>query len=344
MHPPKNLVTPAEAIVLPRLAIRDRLRPRPRAKVGLSGYLRWGLIDRTGREVRGGEQSNMILNQGLDNLATYGIARENVNGSGTPMRWALYAAVGTGSTEPAITQTALVSELARTSTIAPSGGPTFAETTSIESTANVVKEFDFAEANGNLTEWGMAALSSGALNTRELFRDELGDPVTITKTSDFKLRLNYTVTVTFDYGNPSNPYAFDITGIGTINGDYHWVNANKLAGFSLAAKEAASGLRANVTTSIVNWNSSSGNRIGTGLPALAVDAYVAGTYKRTWGDAVWNTDIGNVDGIRTIDIGYSGTGTGAIWAFVVDLADAFTKTNDHNLTLTEPWALSWNRG
>src|SRR5690606_22234004 len=126
-------------------------------------------------------------------------------------------AVGTGSATPDVTDTALASEV--------SGRTTTQVENTITRTANgvydvvIAREFDFAQGNGNLTEFGFANGASSDILIRELFRDAGGTPITVTKTSDYKLQIRYTQTVTLTptFNSPAS-HSVAISGIGTVNG------------------------------------------------------------------------------------------------------------------------------
>ena len=131
-----------------------------------------------------------------------------------------YCAVGTGSTTPAATDTGLVTEVDRTSTSY--------QTDAIARPASGVYqltryiEFDYAEANGNLTEWGFSNNASRRLQPlqpravprrRRLARRPSRRPATTSS------RIIYTLEVAL---SPASLTAasFAVTGVGTVNGDY----------------------------------------------------------------------------------------------------------------------------
>jgi hypothetical protein len=60
------------------------------------------------------------------------------------------------------------------------------------------RSFDYAQANGNLTEFGgsHSGNSADGTHTRELFRDSGGNPIVITKTSNERLAIFYHFEVT----------------------------------------------------------------------------------------------------------------------------------------------------
>jgi hypothetical protein len=348
---------------------RDRLPPPARFGATLSGHLRWGLIDRRGREIRGGEQSNLILDQGLDQIADTIIisAQGSVAAPASYFPIITYAAVGTDSAAPVAAQTGLGAELAR--------GSTQYDTEEITRPANGVYritryiEFGYAEANGNLTEWGFSYASAAGSNlfNRALFLDGVGSPDVVTKTSEYKLRLCFTLEITL------SPVAFtagsfSITGVGTVTGNYMLLGgtappgvvvavdmrctAPDVKGFSALARGS---LETSVGTSVyarpgslaAHANDQSGTAYATdvaifGSAGLGIardvtdarDAYVPGSFQRTGGSWFFDTAYANYDPIRSFFIGGSqeswsgGTLHCARAAYVFDLALASEFTKD----------------
>lgn len=158
------------------------------------------------------EQHNLVLNQAYDSLIPqHGLVPLN-----------RYAAVGTGSTAPAPTQTGLVNEVARTGTVP--GGESDQVLYISPGVYDIrrVKEFTEAQVGGrNLTEWGFSPVSSAGNNLmcRELFRDGNGNPVVLTLDADQRLRLIYTLRITL---TPVTPQAVtvNIAGVGTRTGQF----------------------------------------------------------------------------------------------------------------------------
>lgn len=196
----------------------------PPLHVTVDGRLTWQLTE-AGRVVQTGEQHNLWLNQGLDRMAVTRL-----------IEIADYLCVGTGTTEPAVTDAALVNELART-TRNPGNiavGPTYVTPNRFRLTFQ--REFAEEEANGNLTEWGAAAASAGALVCRELFRDQNGTAIPLTKTAAQKLRLTYYLEFTV---GPTALVAapLSITGLGDFTGTY-CLHDNGISAVSFAAVQS----------------------------------------------------------------------------------------------------------
>lgn len=157
-----------------------------RNAVMVEGYFTVELIHaRTGLVKRRLHFRNLITDAGLDALAGGNGISGLIN----------YLAVGTGSSEPSYTDTTLNAEVARTNS---TGG--FGDSNEMVGAGDLVeywrrirtRVFTEAQANANLTELGFFSSSSGGtMWNRQLFRDELGNPTTITKTSEDQLRVTY---------------------------------------------------------------------------------------------------------------------------------------------------------
>jgi hypothetical protein len=177
------LIIPAPNLILGRGPC-----PRPSvhrtARLGATVEGRWlvQLVSRGGIIRQELEFPNLVVDAGLDTLHT-------LNGSQIGASVVNRVAVGTGSTAPAAGQTALVAEVARMTT-----GPTIAgsyDSGGGYGYGRYTWEFDYAVANGNLTEVGIFTGAGGAMFSRALFTDSGGTPTTIVKTSSDKLRLRY---------------------------------------------------------------------------------------------------------------------------------------------------------
>lgn len=342
----------------PRIVVRDRPRyhVKKRGVVGvkLDGWMRWEMVNRAGRVTRGGEQHNLFLDAALDRMALNGGLWYGPGFGGT--QFLDRAVVGTSSVEPDVSDTALGSFLAASSI----GYTSYAEEEPIGAADGVVRlskgeEFDFDEGNGNLTEWGIetgAVSSTRYLITRELFRDEVGDPVTITKTSDEKLRITYYLDVAY---GPTVPEAvsFDLTGVGNVSGV-----AGVTRGSSGVAYHAA--LAAVIRGDLPTWASSgpyawacpsdwtpsfatrpSISSYTTRFSELSSDAYVPGSYERTVSFSA-GTDKLNYQhyGYGVLRKGTSSAEGG--WAFRFDNADRLTKDDLHLLDM-DLMKITWAR-
>ena len=186
----------------------NHLTPELSAKVPLSVSVRaWIEV----RKYRRGSNSphfyhaqhNLILNKGLDHgLANWGgiISHpvESVQYRGYEQLF-VYVAVGTGTAAPAVSQTGLASELARTAAnLGLGAGRTRTRLSDGVYRVTFTRAFDYGQANGNLTEFGgsHSANTADGTHTRELFRDGGGNPIVITKTSNERLAITYHFEVT----------------------------------------------------------------------------------------------------------------------------------------------------
>lgn len=337
----------------PIVRARDRHAPKSRKHVGLEGWVSWGLIDRSGHVAKGGEQHNLILNTFLDRIAAADLA--NYTG------FLSHFAVGTGSTEPDVTDTALDNELARTTTLI---------SNSLTRPGNGVyeivieREFDFGAANGNLTEFGFAGGASSDMLVRELFRDGGGNAITVTKTSDYKLRIRYTLTVSLT-PVALTPHSFTITGIGLITGDVMLVGGPNADGFNggkdfatFASTASGAGIATSTGTTAGfkaaadpgafdgAYTSGFGGNTGSNrISSYSYGAYTPGAYQRTLESITFATDRANIE-IRALTIG-RGVGTANTnnpgFVFAIDPDDYFTKDSLHTLTIDDLLTVSWGR-
>jgi hypothetical protein len=148
----------------------------------------WVTVDlihaRTGLVKQHLEFRNLITNAGMDGI---GAGALNMNSG-----W--WAGVGTGTTVPAVTDTALQAEiLPRTSSnnnIADVTGSTDVEPR--YSYRRITRWFTETQANGNLTEFGIfLSNTASTMWCRQLFLDGNGQPTTVVKTSADQLQITY---------------------------------------------------------------------------------------------------------------------------------------------------------
>lgn len=313
------------------------------SKVGvtLDGVCTWQLLE--GEEVvRGGVQHNLLLDSGLDNIGTYGLV--------DPYK---YACVGTGTSEPAVTQTALDAEVARTN-VRPSG---YFDLPQYKSpgvyTLEIVREFSEASvANKNLTEWGFSPLSQGGVGVRERFRDDNGDPVTLTPDGSQKLRLTYEVTLNLSPATPT-PFSVTLAGAGgatDANSDelfgvysLHNVSANEEADFRLidAALKGFPRLYIGVSDDEVALGYANVIRGDFSTQMPAAPTYVVGSFERGLGSAT----ISGADyagRVRNILYAWQANQFFNGYSCVLDDPHIITKDDLHTLTIEGP-LISWGR-
>jgi len=321
--------------------LRERRPPPAKVSAGLRGWARWSLVDRGGRVVQAGEQSNLVLDQGLDQIASVTILSELGGGASPASFFPLirYCAVGTDNSAPDESDTGLGAEVGRTDATYDIETLTRSAPGLYEMTRFI--EFDYGAGNGNLTEWGFSnnASSGSNLFNRELFRDGDDAPEVVTKTSDFKLRIIYTLEVSLT-PVAFTPGSFDITNIGTVNGDYMLLGGgappgavNNSAGMRCTAPDlklfstlarggrgtlvgglldqpAAASIRADGSdrsgVTYVTELNETGDTVTLTVAREVLtpaDAYVPGSFERTGGSWRWDTQYANLTPIRAFRLG-----------------------------------------
>lgn len=326
-----------------RARITARRAPQPKIDAGIGGWIEWQLIDRQGRVARGGEQHNLFLNQGLDLIATSPLH--------TPS-WFTHAAVGTGSSTPDAADTALDSELSRTSTFVPGQDSTVRSSPGVYELSRQW-EFGFAVGNGNLSEWGIARAGTGQLAVRELFRDAGGTPIVITKTSDYQLRIRYTCRISL---SPTTVTAasFSLSGIGLVSGTISFKAGQSnapnldLRVFGLVASASTvSGTqqgRCSASPQVHSTNYEGSNILSGVDTNRQHSTFTPGVWQRSvtphfaTGDAnsliATLAVIGHDFGITTLYPGF---------VFAIDEDDRFVKDNEHTLTINDLLTVTWGR-
>jgi hypothetical protein len=340
----------------------------------LRGELRWQVLDERGvpeiprdpfgrpiATAEGVRQHNLITNDGLDRLA----AISCLSNSTTGFRGRL--AVGTGSVAPAFTDTALDNEVQRDNDTGGIASTTLSET----DTTNDVWRRSFTttrvvtmSADRNLTEFGLSEYDSaggGPLNIRELFRDGVGDPITISLLNGKKIRVDHTFMV--ELPRPADFYVGTM-GIEEYDAgnnlvldttfDTYWTPAS---GGAEAAQwladwwnpQAAAGTVNGLGTLIpsfdldTSWSLSTyrvGGAGGDTGTALANQAYVPGSHERLRRATIpTSNDNGTWVGVLFYTSGTGGrNGTMAV---NFDNSDSFVK--DDTKTVRVGMLSSWSR-
>jgi len=168
--------------------------------MGVAGYITMELIRRDGSIKQRLTFKNLITNVGLDQIMGRTVAGQSQDIATLTQAGIMSAAVGTGSTAPANTDTTLVSEIApadATNRATSNGGysntgPTYVSGPPDYWYRRTSFLFDFTEGNGNLTEVAIfGATSGGDMFMRQLIKDSGGTPTTLVKTSAEQLRVIY---------------------------------------------------------------------------------------------------------------------------------------------------------
>jgi hypothetical protein len=168
--------------------------------VGLRGAYSWralnpdgtptlvDVLDRHGAVLRrvseGPVCSNLITNAGLDNLV----------GLVDLASWRANLAVGTSSTEPDVTQIALGAEVQNGGTGVAVADSVNASGDTLEVRARVGRQITMT-ADRNLTEFGLRPTAGSNISIRELFRDEFGEPVTLSLLNGKILQVNHEIAI-----------------------------------------------------------------------------------------------------------------------------------------------------
>lgn len=328
-------------------------------QVGVRGWIEAKLINREGKVVHEHTQSNLILDRGLDYIMSSLLAHD----------MHLYIAVGTGSTEPAPTQTNLANEIARTS-----------ETLGLGSDLDVVvladghyrisrtRAFDYNQANGNLTEFGgsNSNMSSDGVTTRELFRDANGKPIVITKTSNERLVITYHLEVKFDpvvatdYGtvnildNNGNIVGSRLVRHLFTRPSYPTIDLTLLTsqviqrGGSFVKSRGSTYWRTDLLTTQVNLNYT-GDQVlsGTGDNNSSWSTYTAGTFYRELSHELGpevsdRTIYGYIKGCVIYDLGsfYTGRSYAAGFVNADGTPNPFVKNKDYRFRVATRFTIS----
>lgn len=314
------------------------------SETGLAGYFEVELIHKpTGLVKFKSRFKNLITNAALEDIGSGGREIQQFSANG-------YLAVGTGNSTPTVTQTTLDAEIARTQS---RGSP------SINGSAGQVNDYEYfwnrttkvllpGVGTGNLQELGLFRVSSGGtMFCRQLFRDNDGNPVVISKTADDELRVTYefrlytmktTNTATLTVKGVERTFTtrgYDLDGAnrwGTTNwGDSGLVN---YLGSSWSG----------TTGNVVLFSSSAmpalnSTQVGTGQTGCSSGgwgSYTGGTRYRDY-SATWNPGLGN------LTIGSVVWGAGNAWnePFITTIEPAISKTDTERFTFTG--RMAWGR-
>ena len=261
---------------------------------------------------------NLILDGGLDRMG------ENSN-------YLSWCQVGSGSTAPVATQTALINRIAGTNTLQ-------AQVYGAQATAPYYgwyrRTYRFAKgvAAGNLSEVGVGWDTSGSLFSRALILDGGGSPTTITVLSDEVLDVTYELR--------RYPGTVDLTGTVVLGGVTHnWVsraaavtNSQFWAGTGAMVLEYAAAFNGDIGP--VTASTPSGT---SGTLSITALAYSSGSYTRAATVSAGLNDYNLSGGIRSIwtYAYYSGIGS-----YQIQFDPAIPKDNTKVLSLTiqHSWA------
>ncbi len=296
-------------------------------------------VDAQGEEVPGSRRiaadwfPNLITNAGLDLLGTTG---------STPVQ--SFCRVGSGNTAPAFTDTALVSQVAVSSTVQ-------SDTSGVDRTGAFYGwrrrtiRFAAGTAAGTLAEVGVSATNAGPLFSRALILDGGGNPTTITVLSDEVLDVTYELRI--------YPAMADATGTVVIAGVTYTWTARPLNNATYDSRWGGQYLGCGV-----GFNTTSGNVSVYGPLVMATipaqgstptspvngtsmnpQPYTAGSYQRSF-RMDFDLNDGNVAGGIGAYFAASETNqTGGAWAW--GISPKLPKTNSFKATFTV--RMTWGR-
>ncbi len=310
-------------IIVPEIWIPKYKDVGVEAGIGVWGELEWQLIDKGNffrpTVVRKGKQRNLIVNAGLN--GSKGLVGD--------INYYRYMDIGKGTAEPSTADTALANSVlsvkkfrqAQYSPAFVTGNPSLAYTQS-------VFQFNEDEANDDLTEWGTFYSTTGAMWCRELFRDENGNPVVITKTSSQVLVLTYNCYWQRGSDNPAEA-TFNVDGtnytFATLINNKQLVHYDKGL-IAEATRAGTSNIASSVDDDVYNLR---GN--GLGYASSSSDmAYATDSFSRETKVTInidrWNGNIGEI--LWTQDVTYSR------YIARTAITPVFPKTSSQKLYIT----------
>lgn len=303
-----NIFIPSRKLLTPRedIAIVSRVR----------GFYKLEAVRPDGsRRLLADWFPNLITNAGLDAIGN------NVN-------YLASCFVGSGSTAPANTDTALVTLVGSTSnqqvtTSGNSGAPPWF------GTQTNTYRFAAGTATGNLAEVGVGNLNNN-LFSRALILDGVGAPTTITVLAAEALDVTYQL--------QNRAPTADVTGVITIAGvNYNYTirAANANSGFwsvrsigepgGFASVTAYNGAIGTVTSNPAGANSGASSTVNA--------AYSAGTFQRD-GTMTWGLTSGNLAGGITAFLATLGASTSTLGQMQIGLDAAIPKDGTKVLTIS----------
>lgn len=300
--------------------------------------MKMGLKGRYTITVRKAADESVVRELAFDNLITdSGLNRWGSGAVGTECR------VGSGTTAPSVSDNALASQVAVTSTAAPDNTYTYAHNATGNGSITVSRAFRFnaGVAAGTLAEVGIGWATG--LFSRALIVDGGGTPTTITILSDEILDVRYTlqvnmpadVTGSVSIGGTSYSYTIrpcNIDGGTTSQFTTTWF-INAIGGYTGQQNMAVySGAIGTIT------QYPSGTQTNGGVD-LSVAAYSNNSKQRTVTYTapviVFNTTF------RSMEFGLMGGNNTWFTRFQIDFGASITKTNAQVFSLT--FTFSWDR-
>lgn len=272
---------------------------------------------------------NLIVNAGLNRI-------------GTNEDWLTFCQVGTGSTPPADTDTALQSRLAAHSSLNASIAIGNSTTPPFYVGRRNTYRFNAGVATGTLSEVGVGWASTGSLFSRALILDGGGSPTTITVLADEVLDVVYEIR---SYGPETDQTGnVTITGVGTLSYTLRMASAGSAGVGTINSNGAIGGILTSAPHDHTLWTGAIGAATSTpsGTQASASSAsnsaYSNNSYQRT-GSVVWGLGAGAIT-VRSIVVVAGASAASQFGRMQYELSSTIPKTGANVLTInyTHSWA------
>lgn len=281
--------------------------------------------------------SNLILNVGLDLLASAPLGFSGISDSSCR-----YVNVGEDNTDPATNQSGLLSHAASTDN-------THGDVSTGYNTDPCYKwvertfEFSIGSCTGNLTEVGLSKVSNDDYFNRQLFRDNNGDPTTITVLEDEGLRITVrlyfysdiqpgdTVSSSFTLSTDDGDETIDVTR--EMTSDTDWLT-------EFAAGDQNIGYLGTHDADKSPYLSEESDQFSGGtLPSsLSLLTYSSGDYYRDV-EATWNAGkfIGDIASVHFLFF-LTGSSARRFTAFRLNPVISVEDTEEFTMTIRRAWA------
>lgn len=303
-------------------------------QLGLAGHFTMTVHGGKRGRVVLAEFDNLILDAGLERLAS---------GNTTVLNT---CQVGTGTTAPAVGQTALVNKLAHTAFVSRdwSSGTYVAGPPAYKWDYKTFR-FNTGVATGNLTEVGVGWGTTGSLFSRALILDGGGSPTSITVLSDETLDVTYTLRiyapsdVTGSITLAGTSHSFTMRGAAMSSGGTGTWRPGDLVTFGFANSASPSVVVYSGSISATPGGVPSGTS-GTDTITGVVSAYVANSYQRDV-QYSWSLSQGNIGGgIKSIHLYVAGSAGFSTHAYQAEFAPNIPKDATKNLKLNFTFSLA----
>lgn len=280
--------------------------------------------------------SNLVLDVGLDELASRPYSVSDAGAGGVMS----YVNVGDDNTDPSTSQSGLQSFVASTKERYGDESTGYDLSDPVHKWLEQTFEFEIGSCTGNLTEVGLSGKSNDDYFNRQLFRDDNGDPTTITVKDDEGLRItargylygdiqpgdteNSSFTLTTDEGDETIDVTREVT-------DEFWKEVTE---YGMVAFNAPPPIRIS--------EDDSGFTGGSEPDSISQKSYSSGDYYRDY-EAKWKAGdfTGDIKSIR-FPCNYAQSDAGGysagLSAFRLDPVIPIKDTEEFTVTLRRSWA------